>query len=169
MAFFIIIPAILLVAASLLPCFATAQPVDLIRSRYAPAAAYNYAESGDVTIIVNVWGTVRYPGLYEVPVGTTVSTLFSLAGGPQVTVRRKSVKRQVSARLTRGESADQAMVLDAFMENDVLALGEDPVLQDGDVLTVNTVERQRISWRDLFPVIAAVASVALAVERISGS
>src|SRR5690554_7804228 len=42
---------------------ARAQVTDLDRSRYSPAAYYNYSEPGDVTILVSVWGTVRNPGL----------------------------------------------------------------------------------------------------------
>ena len=143
---------------------AEAQVADLVRSRYSPAAYYNYGEPGDLTILVSVWGTVRNPGLYEVPIETTLTTLFSLAGGPQATVRLKQNKRWINARLTRGRA--QETVFETSMENQILSLQEDPVLESGDVLTVETVERAGISWRDVFPVIAAVASVALAVERV---
>jgi len=146
---------------------ADAQVIDLERSRYSPAAYYNYGEQGDITVIVNVWGTVRNPGLYEVTKGTTLSTLFSLAGGPLVTARPKSTTRRVTLKLTRGVA--QEKVLDFTMENQVLALETDPILETGDVLTVETVERRGFSWRDVFPVVAAVASVALAAERLSGN
>ncbi|MCB0720455.1 MAG: SLBB domain-containing protein [Bacteroidetes bacterium] len=144
---------------------ANAQVIDLERSRYSPAAYYNYGEQGDITVIVNVWGTVRNPGLYEVTKGTTLSTLFSLAGGPLVGTRYKSTTRRVTLKLTRGEER----IVDFTMENQVLALEMDPVLEMGDVLTVETVERRGFSWRDVFPVVAAVASVALAAERLAGN
>jgi protein involved in polysaccharide export with SLBB domain len=151
-------------AALALAAPADAQVADLIRSRYSPAAYYNYGEPGDVTILVSVWGTVRNPGLYEVPSQTTLTTLFSLAGGPLATVRQKQNKRWINARLTRGRSQD--IVFETTMENEILSLETDPALQSGDVLTVETVERAGVSWRDVFPVIAAVASVALAAERV---
>lgn len=142
-----------------------AQVVDLIRSRYSPAAYYNYTEQGDVTILVSVWGTVRNPGLYEVPQGTSLTTLFSLAGGPQASPRQSKNKRWINARLLRGRS--QEVVFETTMENSILSLDDDPEILAGDLLTVETVERAGLSWRDVFPVVAAVASVALAVERLA--
>lgn len=144
---------------------AEAQVIDFDRSRYSPAAYYNYSESGDVTILVNVWGTVRNPGMYEVPSGTTMSTLFSLAGGPRVDPRDTRTKRTVTARLIRNSS----VMLETVMENEILSLDSDPVLAEGDMITSETVLRRGLGWRDVFPVIAAVASVALAVERISSN
>ncbi|NNE35552.1 MAG: hypothetical protein HKN13_09955 [Rhodothermales bacterium] len=139
--------------------------IDLERSRYSPAAYYNYGEPGDITVLVNVWGTVKNPGLYEVTKGTTLSTLFSLAGGPLVASRTRSTRRSVTLRMTRGPR--QETITEFVMENQVLALREDPELVTGDVVTVETVERRRISWRDIVPIVAAVASVALAVDRVS--
>lgn len=156
--------AFVFAVASMGAARADAQIVDLTRSRYSPAAYYNYAETGDVTILVSVWGTVRNPGLYEIPAETTLSVLFSLAGGPAVTSRRKQDKRTVTARLLRGPAQDVAFEIE--MENEILSLSPDPVLEAGDVLTVDTVQRAGLSWRDVFPVVAAVASVTLAVERL---
>lgn len=155
--------AVLVTLPAALP--SRAQIADITRSRYSPAAYYDYGEPGDVTVIVSVWGTVRYPGLYEVPQGTSLTRLFSLAGGPQATVRLKQNRRWVNARLMRGRS--QEMVYEATMENEILSLTDDPGIQEGDVLTVETVEKPGLSWRDIFPVVAAVASVALAVDRLA--
>ena len=140
---------------------------DFERSRYSPAAYYHYAEPGDVTILANIWGTVRNPGLYEIPSGTRLSTLLSVAGGPAAGPRNRREDRTISIRLYRVENAQRVVIFEDVMENEIFASAEDPVLQEGDVLTVETIVRQRFSWRDLFPVIAAVASVALAVERVS--
>ncbi|NND72023.1 MAG: hypothetical protein HKN43_10630 [Rhodothermales bacterium] len=146
---------------------AEAQLTDLTRSRFSPAAYYNYAETGDVTIMVNVWGTVRNPGLYEIPRGTKLSTLFSLAGGPDIRERPKRNKRTIVASLTRGETGQ--LVVETVMNDNVTVLAGDPELQPGDVLTVESTIRQSFSWRDVFPIVAAVASVALAAERISSN
>lgn len=142
-----------------------AQVIDFERSRYSPAAYYNYSEQGDVTILVNVWGTVRNPGMYEVPTGTTMSALFSLAGGPRVDPRDTRTRRTVTARLIR----EGNIMLETVMENEILSLDSDPVLAEGDMITSETVLKRGLSWRDIFPVVAAVASVALAVERISSN
>ena len=43
---------------------------------------FNYSEPLGINIKVAVWGFVRYPGRYFVPINTTVTDLLSLAGGP---------------------------------------------------------------------------------------
>jgi hypothetical protein len=138
---------------------------ELDRSRYSPAAYYNYSEPGDVTILVNVWGTVRNPGFYEVPRGTTLSTLFSVAGGPSVLPRMRHQSRTIDVKLLRSNGSYREAIVHSVMENDIIVADQDPVLEAGDVLTVETVTRQGFSWRDVFPIIGAAASMALILER----
>ena len=45
-------------------------------------AYYFHFLPGEATIRVNIWGTVRQPGAYEVGEATTLGELISLAGGP---------------------------------------------------------------------------------------
>lgn len=146
---------------------ARAQVTDLDRSRYSPAAYYNYSEPGDVTILVSVWGTVRNPGLYEVPRGTTLSTLFSVAGGPSVAQRTRRQTRIIEMRLVRTDGGERRPIFHSEMENDIIVANEDPVLEAGDVLTVETVVRQGFGWRDVATIVGSGASLALIVERLT--
>lgn len=43
---------------------------------------YNYGDKEKVNINVYVWGTIRVPGKYLVPQGTTLLELITLCGGP---------------------------------------------------------------------------------------
>lgn len=43
---------------------------------------FNYAEPLGINIKVSVWGFVKYPGRYFVPINTTTTDLLSYAGGP---------------------------------------------------------------------------------------
>ena len=43
---------------------------------------YDYSDPEAINMRVSVWGFVKYPGRYQVPIYTTVSDLLSLAGGP---------------------------------------------------------------------------------------
>ena len=43
---------------------------------------YDYSDPTSVNMKVAVWGFMRYPGRYIVPVNTTVADLLSYAGGP---------------------------------------------------------------------------------------
>lgn len=158
---------LLLLLGGLMAGPAQAQVVsDLERSRYGQAAYYNYAEPGDVTLLVNVWGTVRNPGLYEIPQRTRLSTLLSVAGGPIVGQRSRREDRAIQIRLYREEAGGRQVVFDTTMENELFATNADPELRAGDILVVETLVRQRLSWRDVFPIVGAAASVTLIIERL---
>ncbi|MBK8944293.1 MAG: SLBB domain-containing protein [Ignavibacteriae bacterium] len=43
---------------------------------------YDYSDPEAVNMSVSVWGFVKYPGRYQIPVYTTASDLLSYAGGP---------------------------------------------------------------------------------------
>jgi len=43
---------------------------------------YDYSDPETINMRVSVWGFVKYPGRYLVPVYTTASDLLSYAGGP---------------------------------------------------------------------------------------
>lgn len=142
---------------------AQAPTPDFDRSRYSPASYYNYSQPGDITIHVNVWGTVRNPGLYEVPQQTTLSTLFSLAGGPAVTPRDRREERSIKIRLTRRQGDTPVVIFENTMEDGIFATREDPILQAGDVLTVETITHRPFSWREALPIISTAASVGIMI------
>ena len=144
-----------------------AQVVDLDRSRLSQAAFYNYSEEGDITIKVHVWGAVRFPGLYEIPRGSKLSELVSLAGGPQFAERTRRSRRTVRMKLHRPSGEHKPVVYDIEMENQIVVDGEDPVISHGDVLSFESVVEQGFRWRDLFPVVSMVGTLVLIVDSVS--
>ncbi len=44
---------------------------------------FDYSDPESINMSVAVWGFVKYPGRYKVPVYTSVSDLLSYAGGPE--------------------------------------------------------------------------------------
>ncbi len=44
---------------------------------------FDYSDPEAINMRVSVWGFVRYPGRYLVPIYTTVTDLLSYAGGPR--------------------------------------------------------------------------------------
>ena len=44
---------------------------------------YDYSDPETINMRVSVWGFVRYPGRYLVPISTTASDLLTYAGGPR--------------------------------------------------------------------------------------
>lgn len=43
---------------------------------------FNYSDPTTLNIKVSVWGYVRYPGRYQIPIYTTPADLLSYSGGP---------------------------------------------------------------------------------------
>lgn len=47
-----------------------------------PGGLYDYSDPEAINMNVSVWGFVKYPGRYKVPIYVSVSDLLSFAGGP---------------------------------------------------------------------------------------
>ncbi len=157
----------LLVLAALAPAARGQVLDDFQRSRYSPGGFYKYTETGDLTVRAQAWGSVRYPGLHEVPQGTTVSTLLSLAGGPTLAERRQQDERTIRLRFYRAaEAGARTLVFEQMMTNDLSALEQDPVLQAGDVLVVDSVIKPGYTWRDYLPIASVAVSVAVLIVQV---
>jgi len=153
---------LLLLASLALPLAAQAQLNPRETSVYGAAAFYRYAEAGDLTIRVQAWGSVRFPGLYQIPIGTRMSRLMSLSGGPQYALeRRRQDARTTTIRLFRPDSlsAEPRLVFEQEWLNGADAFTQDLVLREGDMLAVDSVVKEGYTWRDYAPVAASVASV----------
>ena len=155
----------LLVTSFVGSALAQSQPISQLeeRSRTSAASYYNYVDPGQAPIRVNVWGAVRNPGLYNVPSDTHLSTLISLAGGPEIASRNQRERREILLCLSRDAEGRRQIIYETLLENEVLQGEEDPLLQEGDMLAVDIIQRQRFSWRDALPIVSTVASVAIAV------
>jgi hypothetical protein len=70
---------------------------------------YNYGDKDKININVYVWGTIRVPGKYLIPQGTTLLELITLCGGPVNETKLEDV------RIVR-------------MKNDTLGIAEDKIL-----------------------------------------
>ena len=135
-------------------------------SPYGPAAYYKYQEAGDLTIKVQTWGNVRFPGLHEVARETRLSRLLSLAGGPALEERRRQDRRRVVLQLYRPGQNAGAPIFEQTMTGGVVNLTDDPLLLEGDVLTVDIVTKEGTTWRDYVPVITSAASVVLGITSV---
>lgn len=56
---------------------------DLRNMRQTQSGLFDYSDPGGINIKVQLWGYVKFPGYYIVPLRTTINELISLAGGPQ--------------------------------------------------------------------------------------
>ena len=145
----------------------TIRATDLDFSRLNSAAVYKYAESGDVTVLVNVWGTVRFPGRYELRQGVHLGDLISLAGGPlDRPLDPEATERTIRIKLSRGGEQGRRIVFDSILAEIVESPESYPVLQEGDVLLIETLDYQKFRLRDALPIANLFATLALIVVRV---
>lgn len=150
-------------------------PVDDTR-----ASVYRYARPGQETMRVGVWGAVSQPGLYEIPSETNLLSLLSIAGGPDVSTNNPQAQHTITLRVTRprvrsdtvdgglqpGTGGARRVIFEAAL-NEVSRLNREvPPLQDGDVVTVEKVVRERFGWRDVVSIFQAAGTLAVITLNI---
>jgi hypothetical protein len=139
------------------------------RSRYGAGGVYRYVDLGERFVSVGIYGSVRFPGLYEVPVGTDVNTLMSMAGGAQLPWdRRQQDTRTVYFKLFReGPSGESDLFYEYQMEDVLSSIPNDIELQGGDVITVDSVLEQGFIWRDYLPLASVGISAILLIVQLA--
>ena len=142
---------------------AHAQSIEALRG----GAYYRFADDVDVTMQIKVWGAVTNPGFYEVREGLNLSTVLSLAGGPQPSLEAGSTTSTYSVRLYRLQAGGQLQLFtETVMENQIGVLNSDPVLVQGDMVITEAKTRRRFGWRDGLTVLTAVATSVLVVDQV---
>ena len=143
-----------------------AQTLDDLRG--STAAYYRFANPDDIAIEVKVWGSLQYPGFYEVPQGTRLSTLLTLAGGP-LAVRDAQTRQVLTIRLWRPQPNGEPhqTISETRMEDEIFALNEDPVLFSGDIVVADELVKQRFGWRDGLSILTSVGTLILIIERLA--
>ncbi|MFH0735392.1 MAG: SLBB domain-containing protein [bacterium] len=132
-----------------------------------PGGYFDYSDPRTMNIKVAVWGYVKYPGKYIVPVQTTPSDLLSLAGGPTTDAELEDL------RLYRLDS-DSLQQMIKFDLNDLLwekNLKSDhkvvPSLEAGDILLVPGAPRYFFrEWLSIgLSIFSALISLAILLTR----
>ena len=125
---------------------------------------FNYSEPLSINVKVAVWGFVKYPGRYFVPINTTVTDLLSYAGGPTDDAHADQL------RLYR-VLKDGTNEMHTFNYNDViwgdsleLKKRNIPNLQASDVLVVPGSER--LYFKDWIQITLSIVSTLLALTTL---
>lgn len=115
---------------------------------------------------VYVWGAVKTPGVYEVGPDYDAQGILALAGGPLTTILRNNQSREIVVRIykagSRGTDPVYEQPLDAFAQGAV----ETPELEDGDVIEVETRDRDGWTTRDTLTAAGVTASAILAITQL---
>lgn len=123
---------------------------------------FNYSDPEAININVSVWGWVKYPGRYKVPIYTTAIDLLSYAGGPTDAADLEDL------RLYR-VNADSTQAMIKFNYNDLVyesrlesRYRKIPRLEAGDVLVIPG--EPRLYFRDHFSIWMSVFSVLISLS-----
>jgi len=154
------------------------------------ASRYQLGNKDEILMNVNVWGYVARPGQYVVPRNTDLISLISFAGGPAkganlngVQIIRAGVhyygSNQADGHNENGSAQNgkaarkgrvpilKVPVGDCMKSGDMNRI---PILQAGDAIIVpqsfgNKIQ-STLGFNSLFTVIAAMASLALVIDRL---
>jgi hypothetical protein len=123
------------------------------------AAFYYISKPGEITMPINMWGYVRNPGRYEVPISTDLVQLVSYAGGPLADADLGSVR---IARVVRREdmirTVEYTVNLDRLDKLDEKARDLEP----GDTVFI---ERAPFNVGTLFNLITTLAIITASIAN----
>lgn len=131
-------------------------------------AYYVFARPGEATMQILVLGSIGSPGIYQVRVETELDELLGLTGGTPLATSTRS-ETTVTVRLFREGGGRRDLVYEAPLERMLVEPGLYPPLQDGDVLTIETItiERGRFGWRDAISIVTSLTSVVVLIDAIT--
>ncbi|HEY6906364.1 MAG TPA: SLBB domain-containing protein [Ignavibacteriaceae bacterium] len=128
--------------------------------RQNQGAYYDYSDPASLNIKVDVWGFVKYPGKYIIPLESSVNDLLSYAGGPTDNAHLDDL------RIFR-KLADSSETMIKFDYNDLLwnenlkEYTKAPDLNAGDILLVPGSER--LYFKDWMQIGLSVLSVLISL------
>jgi hypothetical protein len=129
------------------------------KSGASSAAYYFISKPGEITMSINLWGYVRNPGRYEVPISTDLVQLLSYAGGPLAEADLGSVKISRVVRREDGIRTVEFIVNLRHLDKlDDKARGLEP----GDTIFVDSPS---FVWRDVFNILTTMAIILASIAN----
>jgi len=121
---------------------------------------YDYSDPESVNIKVSVWGFIKYPGKYIIPIYSNAFDLLSYAGGPDEDANLDDI------RIFRiKEDSSQTFInlnyKDFLWNRELTSEKEAPRILSGDILLVPGEDR--LYFRDYFTLTLSVLSVLISL------
>jgi len=135
------------------------------------AAVYDLSDVTGVNMEVNLWGFVRYPGRYRVPVNTTFLDLITFAGGP---ITESNLEEIRILRNTGNPEGKPEMIKlnynDLLWDDNVSPKPKlNPILKPGDVIVVK--EEKRYTFREnisfYLPIATSIISIVTLIVTLT--
>jgi hypothetical protein len=156
-------------------CVLHSQPKDIIvgkTEQFTTASVYNLSDPQGVNMEVNLWGFVRYPGRYIVPVSTTLVDLITFAGGPDMNSNLEEIRL---LRPANDSTLQKSQVMKfnyddlLWQQNVKLDNKSNPRLQAGDVILI--LEQKRFTFRDdvgfYLPILTSLITIATFIVTVT--
>ena len=126
-------------------------------------AVYDLSDPTGVNIEVNLWGFVRLPGRYRVPLNTNFLDIMSFAGGPLEDSKLEDIRLIRTDTNGKGVAVIKLNYGDLLWDDQVKTGNRlNPVLKSGDIIIVP--EQRRYTFRDNFlfylPVLTSIITLA---------
>ena len=121
---------------------------------------------GSATIEVSAFGNMVSPGIYVLEEGSNLAFLLALTGGPS-SFNQPDVRYITTIRLFRNSGGGQALIYEAPFEEIMDQISNAPILSEGDVVTVEVIQKRKLNWRDVFTIIGPVLSTLLLIDQLA--
>lgn len=127
------------------------------------ASLYDLSDPNGVNIEVNLWGFVRSPGKYRVPINTTFVDVISYSGGPIENSNIEDIRILRNSDNKNGKAEVIKLNYNDFLWDDNIStqVKRNPVLQSGDIILVP--EQKRYTFRDnisfFLPIVTSVVTI----------
>ncbi|MCC6865849.1 MAG: SLBB domain-containing protein [Ignavibacteria bacterium] len=133
-----------------------------LTNKNSTASVFDLSDPNGVNMEVNLWGYIRYPGRYIVPVNTTFIDLISFSGGPTDESNLEEIR--IIRKTGSGEKPSLIKLnYDDILWSDKLSTSQkmNPVLLPGDVIVV--MKEKRYTFRDdlsiYLPILTTLVSI----------
>jgi hypothetical protein len=120
-----------------------------------------YARPGMPTMTLYIWGAVALPGIWMVEEGQEVTSLLTAVTVPLIGSEEGIVRRETILRIYRGPESSRRTIFERDLNEFLAQGGTPPPLEDGDIIYVNTVTRQRLGIALVLGVISTLATLVL--------
>ena len=125
-----------------------------------------YAKPGETTVQVMVVGAVGAPGIYVIGESTRLDELLALSRGLGTGMTPANTTQKSTVQLYRRQGGERVLIYEASVEDMLREPDTYPELQDDDIFRVDTVVRQRWTWREGLQVVSSAASLIFVAVRL---
>jgi len=127
----------------------------------------DFSRPGRPTMLVYVWGTASISGIWKVEQGVDLIQLLSAAQIPNIGAVEQTSKQTVYLRIYRPSGGRRVEIYDSEIKKMIAQGSNYPSLQDGDILFLETVTKNRFNLQTIFSAIGAAASLTLLIIRVN--